>query len=138
MGGAQGETVGVVRVDVVFEVSAAMALFCAEKVVDEMGHPTPGPSRFCNVTAAAFRRASWEAVLLSVGNVSLTVGFVVTKPATTFLLRACKSTMSTYTDSMKPFATNGEKECRVRGTLTRHQNRFPVGTINGTIAVSCT
>lgn len=75
---------GVVVEDVVFDVSASIALCCAEKVVDETGHPTPGPSRFCKVTAAAFRRASWEAVLLSTGKLNLTVGFVVTKPAATF------------------------------------------------------
>ena len=93
--GAEGETVGVLVEDVVFDVSASMAFCCAEKVVDEMGHPTPGPSRFCKVTAAAFRRASWETVLLSVGKVNLTVGFVVTNPAATFLLRAWKGVIRT-------------------------------------------
>lgn len=86
--GMEADTVDVGVGDSIFDVSASIAFCCAEKVVDEMGHPTPGPSRFCKVTAAAFRRASCEAVLLSVGKVSLTVGFVVTKPAATFLLRA--------------------------------------------------
>lgn len=86
----EGDAVGVGVGDSVFDVSASIAFCCAEKVVDEMGHPTPGPSKFCKVTAAAFRRASCEAVLLSVGKVSLTVGFVVTKPAATFSLRAVR------------------------------------------------
>lgn len=132
--GAEGDAVGVV---VVFVVSASIAFCCAENVVDEMGHPTPAPSRFCKVTAAAFRRASWEAVLLSVGKVSLTVGFVVTKPAATFSLRAYKGSIKTCTENMNSFVTNGKKECRVRGTLTRYQNRLPVGTVHGAIAVSC-
>ena len=136
--GAEGETVGRVEEDVVFDVSASIAFCCAEKVVDEMGHPTPGPSRFCKVTAAAPRRASWEAVLLSVGKVSLTVGFVVTNPAATFSLRAWKGAIRTRTESMNLFATNGKKECRVRGTLARHENRFPIGAIHGAIAVPCT
>jgi len=38
-------------------VSALIAFCCAEKVVEAMGQPTPGPSRFCRVTAAAFKRA---------------------------------------------------------------------------------
>lgn len=58
MAGTERETVGVVTEDVVFDVSASIALCCEENVVDEMGHPTPGPSKFCKVTAAAFRRAS--------------------------------------------------------------------------------
>lgn len=38
-------------------VSALIAFCCAEKVVEAIGQPTPGPSRFCRVTAAAFNRA---------------------------------------------------------------------------------
>lgn len=40
------------------DVPALIAFPCAEKVVEEIGQPTPGPSRFCRVTAAAFKRAS--------------------------------------------------------------------------------
>lgn len=81
---------GVALEDPLVEVSAPIAFPCAEKVVEEIGQPTPGPSRFCRVTAAAFKRASWDAVLLSVGKESFTVGFVVTKPAATFLLRLAR------------------------------------------------
>lgn len=42
----------------VVDVSAPIAFPCAENVVEEIGQPTPGPSRFCKVTAAAFKRAS--------------------------------------------------------------------------------
>lgn len=129
--------VGVEVEDVVVDVSASIAFCCAEKVVDEMGHPIPGPSKFCKVTAAAFRRASWEVVLLSVGKVSLTVGFVVTKPAATLLLSACTGSIKTDAQSLNAFVTNGKKERRVRRTLTRHLNRFSVGSIHGAIAVSC-
>ena len=95
--GVEGEIVGVVMVDVVFDASASIAFCCAENVVDDMGHPIPGPSKFCKVTAAAFKRASWEAVLLSDGKESLMMGFVTTKPAATFSLRA-------YTNSVKSSA----------------------------------
>lgn len=48
---------GIAPEDPVVDVSALIAFCWAEKVVEEMGHPTPGPSRFCRVTAAAFKRA---------------------------------------------------------------------------------
>jgi len=49
-----------------------IAFWCAENVVDTIGQPFPVPFKFCSVTAAAFRRALCDAVLLSVGNVSST------------------------------------------------------------------
>lgn len=49
---------GVALEDPLVDVSALIAFPCAEKVVEEIGQPTPGPSRFCKVTAAAFKRAS--------------------------------------------------------------------------------
>lgn len=57
------EDMGVDEVGIALEfpvvaVSAPIAFPCAEKVVEEIGQPTPGPSRFCKVTAAAFKRAS--------------------------------------------------------------------------------
>lgn len=55
---AGGDIKGVALEDPVVDVSAPIAFPCAEKVVEEMGQPTPGPSRFCRVTAAAFKRAS--------------------------------------------------------------------------------
>lgn len=57
------EDMGVDEVGIALEfpvvaVSAPIAFPCAENVVEEIGQPTPGPSRFCKVTAAAFKRAS--------------------------------------------------------------------------------
>jgi hypothetical protein len=51
------ETAGVAPEDPGVVVSALIAFCCAENVVEAMGQPTPGPSRFCRVTAAAFKRA---------------------------------------------------------------------------------
>lgn len=67
--------------------SALIAFCCALNVVDTIGQPFPAPFKFCNVTAAAFRRALCEAVLLSVGNVSCTVGLRITWPARTLAVR---------------------------------------------------
>ena len=66
---------------------AWIAFCCAENVVETMGQPTPGPLRFWSVTAAALRRASWEAVELSVGKVSATEGLCTAWPARTFAVR---------------------------------------------------
>jgi len=54
---AAADGAGVELEDTGVAVSALIAFCCAEKVVEEMGQPTPGPSRFCSVTAAAFKRA---------------------------------------------------------------------------------
>lgn len=86
--GGTGEGV-VVGAEPGLEPPASMAFPSAVNVVDAMGHPFPGPSKFCSVTAAALRRASCDAVLLSVGNVTLTEGFVVTNPAATFWFKDC-------------------------------------------------
>lgn len=67
---------------------ACIACCCAEKVVETIGQPTPGPFRFCKVTAAALRRASCEAVELEVGKERPTVGLVTTWPAARFALRS--------------------------------------------------
>lgn len=49
--------------------------FCwALNVVEEAGHPWPGPWRFWRVTMQVSMRASWEAFELSVGKDTLTVG----------------------------------------------------------------
>jgi len=68
---------------------ASIALACAEKVVETMGQPTPGPLRFCKVTAAALILASFEALLSSVGKEIPTVGLFKTWPAATFALSSC-------------------------------------------------
>ena len=68
---------------------ALIAAFWAENVVATIGHPFPGPSKFCRVTAAALRRADWEAFESSVGNESCTVGFVRTWPAATLAFSFC-------------------------------------------------
>lgn len=52
------DAVGIALEFPVVDVSAPIAFPCAENVVEEIGQPTPGPSRFCKVTAAAFKRAS--------------------------------------------------------------------------------
>jgi hypothetical protein len=69
---------------------ALIAAFCAENVVDATGHPLPGPFRFWSVTAAAFKRASCEALELSVGKDSCTEGLLRTWPALTFWLSSCR------------------------------------------------
>lgn len=62
--------------------------FCkAIQVVEEAGQPCPVPFKFCNVTRHASMRASWEAVELSWGNVTATLGLWTTKPAATFAFR---------------------------------------------------
>lgn len=63
--------------------SSKIASCCAANVVEEIGQPTPGPCKFCKVTAAVFKRASCEACESSVGNETNTVGFVSTCPAAT-------------------------------------------------------
>jgi hypothetical protein len=65
-------------------VPALMAAACAWKVVDTIGQPFPGPLRFCSVTDAALRRASWDTVELSSGKEMGTVGLLRTWPAATF------------------------------------------------------
>lgn len=61
----------------------SIACLCALNVVDAAGQPTPGPLKFCKVTAAAFRRASCDAFELSVGNDMVMVGFLTACPAAT-------------------------------------------------------
>ena len=67
--------------------SAWTAATCAPNVVAAWGQPTPGPWMFWSVTVAALRRASWDALELSSGKVSLTEGLLITNPAFTFWLR---------------------------------------------------
>lgn len=76
-------TPGADEAGVAVSVPSLIALFCAAKVVETMGHPTPGPSKFCNVTAAALSLANLESLESSVGKASLTVGLVNTWPAAT-------------------------------------------------------
>jgi hypothetical protein len=45
----------------------SIAFCCAPNVVETMGHPFPGPFKFCKVTEAAFNLADRECVELSVG-----------------------------------------------------------------------
>lgn len=52
-------------------------------MVDDAGHPTPGPLRFCNVIIAASIRAAWDAFDASVGKGT---GVPNTCPAATFWL----------------------------------------------------
>jgi len=66
------------------EPSASICFWSAPQVVADWGHPTPEPLRFWSVTVAVSRRASWEAVELSVGKETFTEGFFRTKPAATF------------------------------------------------------
>lgn len=53
-----------------------MAWACAVNVVEAAGHPTPGPLKFCKVTTAALRRASLDALELSVGKDTWMVGLL--------------------------------------------------------------
>ena len=61
------------------------------RVVDDAGQPTPDPNKFCSATVAAWLRASWDAVELSVGNVTVTP----------VLLTACPAAMSAARDCAK-------------------------------------
>ena len=63
---------------------ALIAATCAWNVVETIGQPFPGPSRFCNVSLAVLKRASCDAFELSSGKDTKTVGLVVTCPAATF------------------------------------------------------
>ena len=53
---------------------ALMAATCAWKVVETIGQPCPGPFRFCSVSLAALKRESNDAVELSSGKLTFTVG----------------------------------------------------------------
>lgn len=64
-----------------------IAFDCAVRLVEDMGQPMPAPFRFWIVTAAALRRAFWDAMLLSVGNDRRTVGLRTTCPARMFTVR---------------------------------------------------
>ena len=52
----------------------ASACCCATNVVEDAGHPTPGPLRFCSVISDASMRAEAEVLSVPVGNVTATVG----------------------------------------------------------------
>ena len=71
------------------ELPALIAGTCAWKVVETMGQPFPGPSRFCSVSLAVLKRASCDAFELSWGKDTKTVGLVVTCPAATFAFSFC-------------------------------------------------
>ena len=53
---------------------ALIAATCAWKVVETIGQPCPGPFRFCSVSLAALKRESNDAVELSSGKLTFTVG----------------------------------------------------------------
>ena len=53
---------------------ALMAATCAWKVVETIGQPFPGPFRFCSVSLAALKRESNDAVELSSGKLTFTLG----------------------------------------------------------------
>jgi hypothetical protein len=71
-----------------FVVPALIAAACAWNVVETIGQPFPGPLRFCSVTLAALRRASWDALESSSGKEMATVGLVRTWPAATLAFRS--------------------------------------------------
>jgi hypothetical protein len=66
---------------------ALIAAACAWNVVETIGQPFPDPLRFCSVTLAALRRASWDALELSSGKEMGTDGLLRTWPAATFAFR---------------------------------------------------
>lgn len=68
-------------------VPALIAAAWAWNVVETMGQPFPGPFRFCNVTLAALRRASCDALEPSSGKEMGTDGLLRTWPAATFAFR---------------------------------------------------
>ena len=79
------------------EISAALARFAgaaftaacwARRVVDTAGQPWPGPWRFCSVIRAAVMRALFEALELSVGNVTAIGGLLTACPAATLVFSA--------------------------------------------------
>ena len=55
-----------------------IAAACSWNVVDAIGQPFPGPLRFCSVSLAALRRASWDALESSSGKERGTVGLLRT------------------------------------------------------------
>jgi hypothetical protein len=68
-------------------VPALIVAACAWNVVETIGQPFPDPLRFCSVTLAALRRASWDAFELSSGKEMVTDGLSRTWPAATFAFR---------------------------------------------------
>ena len=68
-------------------VPALIAAAWAWNVVETIGQPFPGPLRFCNVTLAALRRASCDALEPSSGKEMGTEGLLRTWPAATFAFR---------------------------------------------------
>lgn len=68
-------------------VPALIAAAWAWNVVETIGQPFPGPLRFCNVTLAALRRASCDALEPSSGKEMETDGLLRTWPAATFAFR---------------------------------------------------
>jgi hypothetical protein len=76
------------------------ALSCAEKVVDDAGHPTPGPNKFCRDEMAVWIRAICEPVELSVGNGAGTPGLWTSCPAATLA----------ESDAMNEFRSGGQEQ----------------------------
>ena len=58
MGAGEGDTGGIAGGGGGGAVPALMAAACAWNVVETIGQPFPGPTKFCRVTLAAFIRAS--------------------------------------------------------------------------------
>lgn len=71
------------------DAASSIAACWATHVVEAMGHPTPSPFKFWRVTAAALKRASIDAVELSVGNEIGTDGLLMTFPALMLFASSC-------------------------------------------------
>ena len=83
-GASREISAGLVR----FPGAALMAACWARRVVDTAGQPWPGPWRFCSVMREAMIRAFFEALELSVGNVTAIGGLLTACPAATLAFRA--------------------------------------------------